>query len=36
MLNLLMSSNNQNKMNVFFIGVYALIKLKNNLKWIKD
>lgn len=29
MLNLLMSSNNQNKMNVFFIGVYALIGLKD-------
>lgn len=29
MLNLLMSSNNQNKMNVFFIGVYALIELKD-------
>lgn len=29
MFNLLMSSNNQNKMNVFFIGVYALIELKD-------
>lgn len=29
MFNLLMSSNIQNKMNVFFIGVYALIELKD-------